>query len=425
MIRLLLAIFAIVLSTQAVAQGTQQAPEPILEVTFEHTETIPGQTLSLRLTVLVPTYMPEPPVWPSLEAPNLLVRLVGRSTNATSNQISGQTWSGVSRRYLITPMVPGRLSIPANDVIVTYADPATNKPVKANLKIVPLTVFAVVPKAAKELDPFIAAERLELTQDISGETTNLRPGDSFSWVIKATVNGISPMFLPSLAPPVEFESVDAYADEPFVEEIDNAGVIGGSRLERMTFVATSGGQVLVPSVSLSWYNLLSGKVEEARLDGFAIDVIGAHTGGKTSQIIGIFLTAIAAFTLFGGLLYWFGIRPWERAIFGWFRRQHQRWRRSEIWAYRQLRTAIASRDYAAFCMALDAWVSKTSAPDPRRNSEFRRLLVRIGEARYGKSGKMAISDQEWRKLRELLAKLRRASGQAHKHARGLGALNPS
>jgi hypothetical protein len=321
-------------------------------------------------------------------------------------------------------MVPGKLSISAQDVIVTYADPATNKPVKANLKVEPLNVSAIIPNVARKLDPFIAAERLELTHNISGETTDLQPGNSFSWAVKATVDGVSPMFLPSLAPPVDFDSVDAYADEPVVEEIDDAGLIAGSRLERITFVAKSGGHVFVPSVSLSWYNLSTGIVEETRLDGFAISVIGARAGGESSLTTGTFLTTIIAVILICGILYWLGLRRWARGILGWLQEQHKHWRLSETSAYRQLKKAIARRDYASVCMALDAWAKRTSAPDPRGNSEIRGVMTRLGQARYGKSGRMAVSDQDWCQLRELVNKLRRENRQTRKHRSGLAALNP-
>ena len=44
---------------------------PILRTEFEETQAIPGQSLSLRLTVLVPIYMPAAPVWPAMEVPNV------------------------------------------------------------------------------------------------------------------------------------------------------------------------------------------------------------------------------------------------------------------------------------------------------------------------------------------------------------------
>ncbi len=97
----------------------QALAQPVLRMAFERTEAIPGQPLTLRLTVLSPTYLTSPPVWPSFEAPNLLIRLPEGATTPTSERIGGETWSGVSRRYRISPMIPGEFPIPPQEVVVT------------------------------------------------------------------------------------------------------------------------------------------------------------------------------------------------------------------------------------------------------------------------------------------------------------------
>ena len=51
-----------------------------------------------------------------------------RATTPLSERIIDDTWSGVSRHFRITPMVPGRFTIPPQEVIVTWADPDTNQP---------------------------------------------------------------------------------------------------------------------------------------------------------------------------------------------------------------------------------------------------------------------------------------------------------
>ena len=57
----LLAAIVLLLALTAPAFA-QQAGAPVIETEIDKTETIPGQTLNLSVTVLVPTYMPKPPV---------------------------------------------------------------------------------------------------------------------------------------------------------------------------------------------------------------------------------------------------------------------------------------------------------------------------------------------------------------------------
>ena len=115
---LLLVLLAVPLASKA-----QEPAKPILRMEFKQTETIPGQPLVLRVTVLVPTWLPEAPVFPSLEVPNVMVRLPERASGPASERVKGETWSGVTRAYRLYPMKAGGFRIPPLPVTVTSADP--------------------------------------------------------------------------------------------------------------------------------------------------------------------------------------------------------------------------------------------------------------------------------------------------------------
>ncbi len=51
------------------------AQEPKITVSAEQEEVIVGQPYLLRIEVLVPTFMPKAPVFPTFEVPSLIVRL--------------------------------------------------------------------------------------------------------------------------------------------------------------------------------------------------------------------------------------------------------------------------------------------------------------------------------------------------------------
>ena len=98
---------------------------PQVTVTPPEGDIIVGQPVTLRITVLVPTWMPKPPVYPSIEVPDLLVRLPERATTPTSQKVEGETWSGTTRGYRLYPLARGTYEIPGQDMIVTWADPDT------------------------------------------------------------------------------------------------------------------------------------------------------------------------------------------------------------------------------------------------------------------------------------------------------------
>lgn len=398
------------------------AEEPVLQVTFEETEAIPGQPLSLRLTVLAPTFMPAPPVWPSLEAPNLLVRLPERSTGPTSQKIGNATWSGVTRHYRISPMVPGAFFIPPQEVVVTWADPETNEPRQATLATERLDFTGVLPEGAEGLDPFIAADSLELKQEVTGEPGALRPGDSLERTVVATIRGTSPMFLPPLLPPVDVAGVAAYPDEPVLNEAEERGVLGGTRTESVTLVAEGGGRGEVPAVSLDWYNLKSGAVETASVAGFAIEVDGpAATSAEPRDWRAIGLVTLAALAALA-VGVWL-LRRLLPLLCRWLHERRAAWLASEKHAFGALERVVARQDDAALRPALDAWAARLAGPDPRHHPGVREGLVAIGAASYARraSGDRAAG---WRALATALPEARRTA-LAQGESAALPPLNPT
>lgn len=417
-----LAVALLFILTLAAPAGAQQDAKPVLEFTFDEAQAIPGQMLSLRMTVLVPTYMPKPPVWPALEMPNVLVRLPERSTNPTSRQVGDETWAGVTRIYRISPMVPGRFAIPPQEIVVTYADPETNKPVSAHLTTQPLSFSGITPEGTEGLNPFIAADALDLTQEIDGDPETMKPGSSVTRTVTATVRGVSPMFLPKLLPATAIEGLAAYPDEPVVIEKETRDEIGGTRTERVTLMAESGGSGEAPPVSLGWYNLRTKQVETASLDGFAVSVDapparrGEPLDWRAIGIIGfgaVFVFAVLAWILR------IAVPPLVRAV----RDRYAEWLASERWAYSVLRGVVAGRRFADLYPALDDWAQKVPGPDPRRHPALKDALVWLGAARYG-AKEVGNTASAWKAIAAALPDARRASRKVASRASALPALNP-
>lgn len=407
------------------AETAEAAAEegPLLRVEFPETEAIPGQFLTLRLTVLVPSFMPDPPVWPGFEAPNLLVRVPEGATNPTSERIDGATWSGISRRYLIAPMVPGTFDIPPRDVVVTWVDAATDQPVQVALSTGPLAFAGVLPEGAEGLDPFIAASGLTLKQEVEGTPEAMAPGDSLTRTVTAEIDGVSPMFLPDLLTADSVPGLAAYADEPRHVETDDRGRLGGTRTESVTYVAESGGGGTLPAVALDWWNIDTGEVESATVG--AVDVaIDGPPAALTDPVARQRLILIAAGALALGLIAALGLRLawaplWRRAA---LRRAARR--ASEPYAWHALMRALAARDHGALHPALDTWALRADGPDPRTDLAVRVALTALGRARYGPAdARSAPTPKAWTDLRTALAAVRRRAGTDVKHG-ALPDLNP-
>ncbi|MFC3119083.1 BatD family protein [Jhaorihella thermophila] len=366
MIRALLCLALLILAGSAAAQD---AAPPVAEVTFEQTETIPGQALDLRVTVLVPTWMTQPVVFPSLEAPNLLVRLPGRATVPISRRVGGETWSGVSRRYRLTPLVEGSFTVPDQPLIVTWSDPDTGKPRKDTATMPGIAFRAVRPEGTETLDPFIAATALTLSQDLSGAEAPLKPGDSVTRVVTATIDGAPPMLLPALIPSTPVQGVAQYPAEPVLTEDDGPDGISGTRRESVTYLAQGGGTGAAAPIELRWFNLTTGRIETAGLPGVDLTVDAPVASGLRSLDPRLVAAAAVASAAALAAILFVARRLWRR----WRRvraERRARYRASTRWARKQALRAAAARDLDATLRALDLWAGR-SDEDPRADPAFR------------------------------------------------------
>lgn len=401
----------------AFAQGTAQ---PLVRVDLEDSETVPGQPLSLRVTVLVPTWMTKPVVFPSLEAPDLMVRLPERSTTPVSESIEGETWSGVSRNYRMSPMVPGTFNIPPNDLIITWSDPENGDARRETVQIDGFTLTGVLPDGAEGLDPFIAAEKITLSQDLEGETAPLKPGDSILRTVTVTIKGTPPMFLPSMLQQDPIEGVAQYPDEPVLSEKSERGEVSGTRVESITYLAQSGGEGAAEAIVFDWFNLKTGQIETVSLEGFdlTVDAPVARSGDTASPRKLVIALAVCVGSI---LALVFAGRPlWARWV------RHKKIRRdsylaSEKFAQDQFNEAIAQRDLSACLLALDLWNTRNPNSGPRGDMAIQSALTTLGAARYGKD--QASDAYGWQQLQAALRSFLKNTHVAPQHA-VLAPLNP-
>ena len=338
------------------------ATEPVLKVELASEEAVPGQPIVLRVTVLVPTWLPEPPVFPSFEVPNVQVRLPERAAGPTSESVDGETWSGVTRAYRLYPMSIGRFRIPSLPLTVTFADPESQEPVTATLRTPEISFAGVAPDGAGDLDPFIAAQALSLEQTIEGDLEGLEPGDAVTRTLTARITGTSPVFLPPLSAALDTDGLAAYPKEPVVSESLDRGRLSGERIESVTYVAAGGGAFQLPPVRLDWFNLDTGRVETAEIDGLEIVVTGdvaASSDDRASRWPAL-LAALALVVL--AAIAW---AAWRMAplVSAWRQRRRVAWQASERFACQAVRSALRARDLAAALSAKTLWDTRLPPTD--------------------------------------------------------------
>lgn len=382
----------------------QDPPDPIIRVSLEPETVNVGEAAALRITVLAPTWFPQPPEFPSFEVPNALVRLPPNSSRATSERIGRNTWAGVTRRYEVYPLIGARFRLGGDSVRVTVADPG-NPARQYDLPIPDIELRAVVPPGAASLDPFIAGTRFEVTRQIDGELDGLEAGSAVVVTYTAELDGLHAMFIPSLAPDLEQAGLSVYTETPQVDDSTPA-----RREEKVTLVFETGGDFTVPASGFEWWNTSTDSVETIVLDAATLSVVGPlpmepvgvepETAAWRGRLAGVALLLGAA------LLARFAM-PRLR---GWYRRRETRVRASESFAFKSVLKAVRRDNSRAIHEALLAWAARLDpAIDSRRfaasygDPELLAAIDSLSRSRYGES---AAGDAGNHDLGRLLAAAR-------------------
>ncbi|WP_298848076.1 hypothetical protein [uncultured Ruegeria sp.] len=406
-----LVFFILFLPLPVLAQSNQ-ASQPQVTIDVPNEAVIVGQPAIVRIKVLVPTFMPQPPVFPSLEHQNLLVRLPERASGPVSETVNGQTWSGVQRSYRVYPLAAGPVAFDAQEVVVTYADPQTNDSIQISLPLPPIQLSAEIPEGARGLDPLIIATGFSLNQKTDGPT-DMQAGDAITRELSAIVTGTTPLMIPQLSSQVQSPLLRAYPKEPRFLETEDRGVLSGQRVEETVYIAQEGGKAQLPAVSIDWFNLDTNLVETASVPSIELTLTPPKRQPPDMETI---IQAVLCLTVLA-LALWALVRFLRPRYKVWKAERRRSYFASEKYAFDSLRNALQSQDLPAAYEALELWKSRST--QPARSSGLERSLTQIGAARYSKIPQKRPED--WGSALQSLGALR---GSATRQSRSLPPLNP-
>jgi len=397
-------LFVWILLFCSLCAGTVLAQEPNVTVEFEQEDVVVGQPFLVRVKVLVPTFMPQPPVFPSFEVASLIVRLPERSTSPVTENVSGETWSGVQRTYRIYPTREGVISIPPQQVSIVYKDVDTNEDLTVSVDISAFDIVAAVPEGARDLDPLIIAQDVSIEQTWQVDEGELSVGDAVVRNIEIVVTGASALFVPPLLelaqPETETETGDgtteaaptyaaflSYPEDAKVTETIDRGVMSGKRTEKTSYIAQSGGQAKFPEITLDWYDLETEQINQITLPGqdFTVVVPPAIRQPLDWRYVARLLVGLVA----AAIATW-AVRKWAWPLFQRAAvRLREAYDRTAYAAYRGALADARAKDLTGLMASLEVLqrrghVLENKTPDALR--ALTRAIYRDGVARAEQAG---------------------------------------
>lgn len=360
--------------TIGAAAAQAPAPEPIVRASIDPPTVTVGQATTLHIDVLAPNYMTRPPVVPDIALANAVTRAA--ATINLSEQRDGLTFSGMRFELVIFPQEPGSYAVAGRRITLTYAaDPPATR--EASVEVPRIAFEAVIPDAARSLDPFVAATRLVVTQEIRRSSDELKVGDAVTRTVTIEAEGTPAMLLP----PTQFAEIDGlrlYPAQPELNDKSEArtGTLTATRVDQATYMLERTGDFTLPALEVAWWNVRDQAVVRSRIEPVVLLVAGdpasvASPGAPTAQPVWrklmrfgfdhwqAVLVAVVALVA----LAW-ALPPVVQRISAVLHRRRDAYRRSEAFSFSRLRAAARRGDARRTYAALLDWLPRFAPIGP-------------------------------------------------------------
>jgi len=230
------------------------------------------------------------PQFTELEMEDSVIQLIG-SPNQYEKLIDGVRYGVYEKRYVIFPQRSGPLEIP--DILFRgeVTDGSSNF-VFRNLNTRRVTAFIEGitidvkerPVAAQNLDFWLPVSNLTLEENWSTDISDLRVGDSVVRTVTMTADGLDGAVLPPFSPN-EIDGLNLYPDPPEIERTFVDGAIVGTRIETTSMVPVDGGEIVIPEVSIPWWNVDTDELEATVIPATRINVANVDGTVPSEQTV--------------------------------------------------------------------------------------------------------------------------------------------
>ena len=262
---------AAVLACPALA-ASDAAPTPVIRTEISPRQAMVGQTVTLKIDVLVPSWFTAPIDYPA--AINL-AGVTGQLSNSAAinlnERIDNQSYAGMSKLYTVVAQQAGEFKLPSLPVKIAYSvDGATRT---MTLQTTPQTFRAALPAGAEDLGYFFATPNYSLKQTTDRQLHHLKVGDAIVRRITQRAEGVAAMNLPGLS----FAEIDGSSIYPAEAQLEDTGgergkVRVGERVDAVTYILRKPGLIELPGLKIGWFDTANGKMRWASVPTLRFEV---------------------------------------------------------------------------------------------------------------------------------------------------------
>ncbi|MCP3688483.1 MAG: protein BatD [Gammaproteobacteria bacterium] len=392
-----------------------------------------GQRVILRIDVLGRDGWTQITSFEDIKIPGAYIMRTHSQGTRLQETIDGASYSGQRYELSIYPQAAGTIKVPPISVEVSTKGQGADANVR-QARTPAVTILSDIPAGAEKVRGLISSTQLTAEQNwrLLDETPQV--GD----VVERTVN-LQAVDISGMAfTPLHHEAIPGvgiYPAQPTVQDSSNRGSLTGSRTEVVTYVFEQAGEVQIPDIEFSWWNLVDNRLEHVTLAGRLMHVI-AGPGGLTDagklpapQQKRRYLVPMAIMLLSLVYLVYFFRKPLLKRWTGWWVARKE----SEKSYFQLVLKSIRTKQSAAILRNIMRWLDRINATnDPARLDVFinRHADTRAQKVVYQFLHGVAANEQstDLTQLQDVLSAARRNWLQSQKPKQGgvdvLPTLNP-
>jgi len=188
--------------------------------------------------------------------------------------IDGTAYQVVERVYALYPQESGEIEIsPARfEARVLRDGRITGRKVYESEPQSVIVLPVPAPPEAYADAVWLPARSLQLFEDWSRQTDEIKAGEPLTRHVTISVLGQLETQIPALDPP-SVAGINVYPDKPELSRRIESGGIRGVRKDQYAMIATGQGVVVLPALEVPWWNIATGEWQVARLPERSINIL--------------------------------------------------------------------------------------------------------------------------------------------------------
>ncbi|GMQ48920.1 hypothetical protein [Vibrio sp. 10N] len=206
--------------------------------------------------------------------PDLIVKQRNQLATNYTERKDGQTWSRQRWEITLYSQQSGEYRLPKVPVRVQVSAPDGSN-VSGTLYTEPKSLFTYLPDASFTQDEaWFSANDVKVQESWSASSEELHAGDSIVRTLEVEADDTLSIMLPLLGDD-SIAGVKAYPKPSVLSDSQTRGVYKSKRVDEVTYIVTTGGEVVFPEQIVRWWDVETQSLQTATLEAKKVRV--AHT----------------------------------------------------------------------------------------------------------------------------------------------------